>query len=138
MIVGIGTDIAEVERIGKLVEKYDETFLSKILRTDEIRSCNESAHRIQRIAARFAAKEALSKAFGTGISGAINFQNMGITSGPKGEPLFTLYDEAAELQRERGITHIHVSMSHTEHYATAVVILESDSLERSTPEPLHP
>ncbi|MCK9314915.1 MAG: holo-ACP synthase [Verrucomicrobia bacterium] len=125
MVVGVGTDIVEVKRIGRLVEKFGDVFLTKILCPDEIRCCNSSANRIQKIAARFAAKEALAKALGTGIFGVVNFQNVEISSAENGAPFFILHDEAAKIQRERQITHIHVSLSHTESHAISFVVLES-------------
>ena len=125
MIVGIGTDIVEVERIRSLLEKNGETFLNKILRPNEIKTCCGSANKVQRIAARFAAKEALDKAFGTGIFGEINCENIEISNGENGEPHITLFDKAALIQQERGVDAIHVSLSHTEQYATAFVVLES-------------
>lgn len=126
MIIGIGTDIVETARIRKLVEKYGEHFVDKILRPAEVAACNESANRIHRIAARFAAKESLAKAFGIGISETIHFQNIEISNGPHGEPHLTLYGTARELQSKLHITRIHLSMSHADKYATAVVILESE------------
>lgn len=126
MIIGIGTDIVETARIQKLVEKYGEHFVDKILRPAEATACNASANKIHRIAARFAAKEALSKAFGIGISETIHFQNIEITNGSHGEPHLTLYESARELQSKLHITRIHLSMSHADNYATAVVILESE------------
>lgn len=125
MIVGIGTDIVEVERIRSLLEKNGETFLNKILRPNEIKTCCSSANKVQRIAARFAAKEALGKAFGTGIFGEINCENIEISNGENGEPRITLFDKAALIQQRRGVDAIHVSLSHTEQYATAFVVLES-------------
>lgn len=125
MVVGVGTDIVEVKRIGRLVEKFGDVFLRKILRPDEIQCCNASTNRIQKIAARFAAKEALAKALGTGIFGEVNFQNVEISSAENGAPFFILHDEAAIIQRERQISHIHVSLSHTESHAISFVVLES-------------
>ena len=127
MVVGIGTDIVEVRRIGRLVEKFGDVFLRKILRPDEIQCCNTSANKIQKIATRFAEKEALAKALGTGIFGEVNFQNVEISSTENGAPFFILYDEAALIQQERHISRIHVSLSHTESYAISFVVLESSA-----------
>ena len=128
MIVGIGTDIVELKRIARLVEKYGDTFLRKILSADEIQSCNLSENMIQRIGARFAAKEALGKAFGTGIFGEINFQNVQLATNEMGAPFFILHDEAAKIQKARKISHIHVSLSHTDSYAISFVVLESSAI----------
>ena len=75
----------------------------------------------------YAAKEALSKAFGTGISEKIHFQNIEITNTSQGCPVLKLCEAAESLRLERGISKIHLSISHADHYATAIVVLESDS-----------
>ena len=132
MIAGIGTDIVEIDRIRRIVEKHGQHFLERILRPAEIELCTRSSSnsqplRYERIAGRFAAKEALSKAFGTGISEKIHFQNIEITNTSQGCPVLKLCEAAESLRLERGISKIHLSISHADHYATASVVLESDS-----------
>ncbi len=125
MILGIGTDIVDVNRIARMVEQYEGRFLEKILVPTEVEACAESSNRIQRIAARFAAKEALVKAMGTGMCAEINYRHIEILNGKLGEPLLRLHGSAEEMQKKRGISRIHLSMSHTEKYATAMVVLEN-------------
>ena len=123
-MLGIGTDIVEVERIAASVERFGERFLKRILRPDEIAYCQSHRHAAPHIAARFAAKEAISKAFGTGIGEQLGWQDMEIRRKESGEPQVVLRDNGLELLAQRGATRVLVSLSHTRIYATAVAVLE--------------
>ena len=124
MILGVGTDIIEVARIREAHEKFGERFLRRILRAPEIAYC--LAHRVPapHLAARFAAKEAISKAFGTGIGKHLGWQDMEIGRRDSGEPFVILHDGGLELFRQRGAGAIFISLSHTQAHATAVAVLE--------------
>lgn len=125
MILGTGTDIIEVARIASSHEKYGERFINRILRPAE--SAYALAHRkpAPYLAVRFAAKEAISKAFGTGIGKQLGWHDMEIGRKESGEPFVILHDGGLRLLQERGGRIVHLSLSHTENYATAFAILES-------------
>lgn len=125
MILGTGIDLIEVGRIQSSYEKFGERFLNRILRPDEIQYCLTHKRPGPFLAARFAAKEAISKAFGTGIGEELGWQDMEIKRKPSGEPYVVLHDKGIELLQKRGGKIVHLSLSHTEFHATAIAILES-------------
>jgi len=125
MILGIGIDIIEVQRIQASHEKFGERFLNRILHENEIRYC--LSHRVPGpfLAARFAAKEAISKAFGTGIGAQLGWQDMEVGRKETGEPFVILHGRGQALLSARGARGVHLSLSHTQTYAAAVAVLES-------------
>lgn len=125
MILGTGIDIIEVTRIEASHQKFGERFLDRILRPAEIAYCLSHKRPAPFLAVRFAAKEAISKAFGTGIGRQLGWQDMEVGRKESGEPYVILHDGGQQLLVERGGRIVHLSLSHTEHYATAVAILES-------------
>jgi holo-[acyl-carrier protein] synthase len=125
MIYGIGTDIIEVARIEKVMEK-DIGFRDKIFTPDEIAYCETKKHKFENYAARFSAKEALMKAIGTGWRFGIRFADIEVYHDEFGKPLIHLYGKAKELIKIEGISKIHVSLSHVKEIATAIVIVETD------------
>ena len=125
MILGIGTDIIEVDRIRTSFERFGERFLKRILRPDEIRYCLTHKEPAPFLAARFAAKEAISKAFGTGIGAQLGWQDMEIGRKESGEPFVILHDAGTRLLEARGGSKVLVSLSHTQAHATAVAVLQS-------------
>lgn len=124
MILGIGIDIVEVGRIRESCERFGDRFLNRILLPAEIAYCLSNKFMAPHVAARFAAKEAISKAFGTGIGKHLGWRDMEIGRKESGEPFVILHDRGAELLQERGATAVYVSLSHTQVHATAVAILE--------------
>ena len=124
MILGTGIDIIEVTRIGASYEKFGERFLKRILRPPEIAYALSHKNPAPFLAARFAAKEAISKAFGTGIGHQLGWQDMEVGRKESGEPFVILHDQGLRLLEERRGRIVHLSLSHTEHYAAAVAILE--------------
>jgi len=124
MILGTGIDIIEVARIASSYEKYGERFVNRILLPEEITYCLAHRQPAPFLAVRFAAKEAISKAFGTGIGAQLGWQDMEIRRKESGEPFVVLHGKGAELFAARGAQRLHVSLSHTEHYAAATAILE--------------
>ncbi|PYM15287.1 MAG: 4'-phosphopantetheinyl transferase [Verrucomicrobia bacterium] len=124
MILGVGIDIIEVARIRASCEKFGERFLKRILRPEEIAYCLSHRNPAPFFAARFAAKEAISKAFGTGIGRQIGWQDMEIGREESGKPFVILHGGGQSLLERRGGKAFHLSLSHTENYATAVAILE--------------
>ncbi|MSR43195.1 MAG: holo-ACP synthase [Pedosphaera sp.] len=124
MILGTGIDIIEVARIAQSFEKFGERFLKRILRPDEIAYCLSHKFPAPHLAARFAAKEAISKAFGTGIGAQLGWQDIEVVRRESGEPFVILHDNGQKLLAARGGNRVHISLSHTENYATAMAILE--------------
>src|SRR5437016_14632439 len=122
MILGIGIDIIEVERIQKSFEKFGERFLKRILHPDEIKYC--LSHKVPGpfLAARFAGKEAISKAFGTGIGAQLGWQDMEICRKESGEPYVVLHGAGEKLLKARGARMVLISLSHTHAHAAAVAI----------------
>ena len=124
MILGTGIDIIEVARIAASFEKFGERFANRILLPAEIAYALSHRRPAPFLAARFAAKEAISKAFGTGIGAQLSWQNMEIRRKESGEPYVVLHGRGQELFEARGAKKLHVSLSHTENYAAATAILE--------------
>jgi holo-[acyl-carrier protein] synthase len=124
MILGIGTDIIEVARIRASYERFGERFLNRILRPGEITYCLSHRNPAPFFAARFAAKEAISKAFGTGIGRQLGWQDLEVGRKESGEPFVILHGGGQKLLAERGGTKFYLSLSHTENYASAVAVLE--------------
>lgn len=123
MIFGIGTDIVQVSRMNKWVENPE--IIKRFFNPAEImEKCSDSTKN-QYYAARFAAKEAFSKALGTGITG-FSLRDVYITNDKSGKPILNVKDSVADVLREKcGECKIHVSLSHEKEYATAFVIIET-------------
>lgn len=119
MIIGIGNDIVSVDRIKK-VDERQRYFRERILTEREL---SAAAGNIERVAGYFAAKEAASKALGTGI-GLVTWKDIEITYNEAGAPQLGFFGEAARLAALRGVQRIFVSISHERTYATAMVVLE--------------
>ena len=124
MILGTGIDIIEVARIASSFEKFGERFVNRILLPDETAYCLSHKKPAPFLAARFAAKEAVSKAFGTGIGAQLGWRDMEIRRKESGEPFVVLHGKGKILFESRGAKKLHVSLSHTQNYAAATAILE--------------
>jgi holo-[acyl-carrier protein] synthase len=125
MILGIGIDIIEVARIQASHEKFGDRFLNRILHANEIAYCLSHKFPAPFLAARFAAKEAISKAFGTGIGAQLGWHDMEVRRRDSGEPYVILHGGGQKLLQERGGRIVLISLSHTQQHATAVAILET-------------
>lgn len=125
MILGTGIDIIEVSRIRASHERFGDRFLRRILLAPEISYCLSHKFPAPHLAARFAAKEAISKAFGTGIGQHLGWHDMEIVRKESGEPFVVLHGLGQKLLEQRQGKIVHVSLSHTEFYAAAVAILEA-------------
>ena len=121
-IIGIGVDVVELERIRNLCARYSEHFATRIFTAKE-QELFKPEPDIARIAARFAVKEAVSKALGTGI-GQIGWQDIETTNASTGMPCVELRDKAAALAAAKGVQQVHCSISHERTVAVAMVILE--------------
>src|SRR5262252_10854314 len=126
MILGIGIDIIEVGRIEHSYSKFGSRFLNRILHPNEITYCISHKAPGPFLAARFAAKEAISKAFGTGIGAQLGWKDMEVGRKESGEPFVILHDKATSLLKARGGADLRISLSHTQTYAAAVAILEAE------------
>lgn len=122
-IIGIGTDMIEVNRIKKAMES-NTNFINRIFSPEEIKLCTEKSNPHQSFAARFAGKESFLKALGTGWSRGIEWTDIIILSDDQGAPLIKLKGKALELCEQKEINHVHISLSHLKEYASAYVILE--------------
>ena len=124
MILGIGIDIIEVARVKASHERFGERFLNRVLLTNEIAYCLSHKNPAPFIAARFAAKEAISKAFGTGIGAALSWRDMEIRRKKSGEPFVVLHGKGKKLFAARKAKRLLVSLSHTANYAAVTAVLE--------------
>lgn len=125
-IFGIGIDVVEVERIGSAIDRLGEPFLAKLFTAAERGYCESQKNSSLHYAARFAAKEAVSKALGTGIGGEAGWLDLEITRDPSGAPKLFLQGNAAEFARQHGITDIQISLTHARDYAAANAIAISN------------
>lgn len=124
MIIGIGVDVVELKRIEKIWNRYGVKFANKILSEQEQKLLPQS-NPIAFLAGRFAAKEALSKALGTGFSAQINFKNFSVSNLPSGQPVATLSGAALETMQKNGAKRVFLSISHDKGCAVAMAILEA-------------
>jgi len=124
MIVGTGIDIAEVPRIAQALNRHGERFLHRVYTEGEINYCDSKANRIERYAARFAAKEAAMKALGTGWNHGVRWRDIEVFRLPGGRPTIKFHGKAAEFAARLGMTNVALSISHTSEQAIAQVILE--------------
>jgi holo-[acyl-carrier protein] synthase len=124
VILGTGIDIIEVARIKSSLERFGERFGERILLPDETAYCLSHKNPAPFVAARFAAKEAISKAFGTGINAQLGWRDMEIAHKESGEPFVILHGKGKILFESRGAKKLHVSLSHTQNYAAAMAVLE--------------
>jgi holo-[acyl-carrier protein] synthase len=122
MIVGIGTDIVEVTRIGEMIERHGELFLQRVFTEGEIHYCQARKLAMQHYAGRWAAKEAVMKTLGTGFSKGVGWRDIEVTSHRSGQPVVTLHGGAKEVSRVMGIDEVLISISHCRAYATATAI----------------
>ena len=123
-ILGTGVDIIEVARVATAYERFGKRFLERVLRPDEIEYCLSHKEPGPFLAARFAAKEAISKAFGTGIGQALGWQDMEVVREPSGKPRVVMHDKGQVLMGEHQADEVHLSLSHTNIHAVAMAILE--------------
>src|SRR2546426_10838377 len=124
-VLGIGVDLVECARIQRSIDRFGDRFLQRVFTAGEIEYSQSMKFPARHLAARFAAKEALSKAFGTGIGKAMGWKDIDVRKKPSGEPFVVLEGGANQLATERGVTKVGISLSHTEHHAMAVIVVES-------------
>ena len=123
-VLGIGVDLVECVRIERSLERFGEKFLHRVFTDGEIEYSMSMKFPARHLAARFAAKEAVSKAFGSGIGKAMGWRNIDVRKKPSGEPFLVFSGPAHELAAKRGVRSALITLSHTEHHAMASVVLE--------------
>lgn len=118
-----GTDIIEISRIKESIQQNGDAFLNKVYTKNEIEYCERhNVAKYQHYAARFSAKEAVSKFFGTGFSGGIDWREIEIINNENGKPEVKLTGKALELFNKEGYKEITLSISHCKEYATSIVV----------------
>ncbi len=127
MILGVGIDLVEVARIRQGVAREGDGFLDEFLTSGEIARCRARRDPFPSYAARFAAKEALGKALGTGVQGTMSWHDLEVCAGERGAPFLRLTGNAEAAAAARGVESIHVSLTHDGAHAAAVVVLEGSS-----------
>ena len=123
-ILGVGMDIVETKRIADSMERFGDRFLQRVFLDGEVAYARSMKLPHLHLAARFAAKEAISKAFGTGIGREMGWRDLEIVREPGGAPKVVLHGKAAAFAKARGAQAVHISLSHTAEYgaASAVVV----------------
>ena len=123
-VLGIGVDLVECARIQRSIDRFGARFLHRVFTDGEIEYSISMKFPARHLAARFAAKEAVSKAFGTGIGKAMGWRDIDIRKKSSGEPFLVFSGPAQELAAKRGVASAFVTLSHTEHHAIACIVLD--------------
>ncbi len=126
-VLGIGVDLVECARIQHSLDRFGDRFLHRVFTEGEIEYSMSMKFPARHLAARFAAKEAVSKAFGTGIGKAMSWRDIDIRKKPSGEPFLVFAGGAEKLAKERGVSNALITLSHTEHHAMVCVVLDGNN-----------
>ena len=124
MIAGIGTDLVDIERIRKSLERFGDRFTGRVFTAYECAYCGKKAFPAIHYAARFAAKESFLKALGIGLGMGVNLADIEVRNNAEGRPALTLYGRGRGMLEERGVTAVHLTLTHTRTQAAATVVLE--------------
>ncbi len=127
MILGIGTDLCEIARIERAIERFGDRFARKILGDSELARYSRHAKPAAYLAKRFAAKEAFSKALGTGIRYPVSWRNVTVENASSGKPCLRFSADLEMLLKRRSVSAVHLSLTDETGLAAAYVIIESDS-----------
>ncbi len=125
MVVGLGVDIIQNERIESVVKKWGDKFLNKFFSDNEINSLDKTRNKDQRLAANYAAKEAFVKAMGTGFRSGMKFKYIEVKRDSLGKPYIDTHGKVKDAVAKKGVSNIHLSISHEKDYSVAVVIFEN-------------
>jgi holo-[acyl-carrier protein] synthase len=131
MIIGIGIDLIEVSRIKAMIRRYGEKFLSRVFTPQEREYSLRSVRSAEHFAARFAAKEAVMKALGTGLSQGIAWTDVEVGHDNSGRPIVILHHQAARVAQQQHIVGVRLSLTHIKSAAGAVAIAEGGAAERA-------
>ena len=123
-VLGIGVDLVECARIEHSIERFGDRFLHRVFTDGEVEYSMSMKFPARHLAARFAAKEAVSKAFGTGIGKAMGWRDIDVHKKPSGEPFLIFGGGAEKLAKERGVVNALITLSHSEQHAVATIVLE--------------
>ena len=123
-VIGIGVDLVECARIQHSIDRFGDRFLHRVFTDGEIEYSMSMKFPARHLAARFAAKEAVSKAFGTGIGKSMGWRDIDVHKKPSGEPFLVFNGGADKLAKARGVTHALITLSHSEQHAVATIVLE--------------
>ena len=124
-ILGLGTDIVEIERIEGVLSRSGDRLAKRVLSANEWEQYQAHQQPVRFLAKRFAVKEAAAKAFGTGIRGGLAFNQFEVYNDELGKPGLNFFLQAAELANKLGVRSVHVTLADERHYACATVIIES-------------
>jgi holo-[acyl-carrier protein] synthase len=124
-VLGIGVDVVECSRIQHSIDRFGDRFLHRVFTEGEVAYSMSMKFPARHLAARFAAKEAVSKAFGTGIGKAMGWRDIDVRKKATGEPFLVFSGPANDLAKNRGVVNALITLSHTDHLAVACVVLES-------------
>jgi holo-[acyl-carrier protein] synthase len=124
MICGIGIDLVENNRLEKIIEKWGVKFLNRVFSPGEIQYCGGHIQSSTHYGARFAAKESFLKALGIGLGMGVKLIDIEVVHDKNGKPVLALWGGAKVQIENSNITKIHLSLTHTKNYATAIVLLE--------------
>ncbi|PYL11693.1 MAG: holo-[acyl-carrier-protein] synthase [Verrucomicrobia bacterium] len=136
-VIGIGVDLIECSRIQHSMERFGDRFLNRVFTDGEIAYSMSMKFPERHLAARFAGKEAVAKAFGTGIGKAMGWRNIDIRKKESGEPFLFFSGPAEAFAAERGVTSALITLSHTEHHAIACVVLEGTASANCSQKEIH-
>ncbi|MEO6816960.1 MAG: holo-ACP synthase [Edaphobacter sp.] len=125
MVLGLGTDLIEIERVQQSLTRFGQRFMHKVFTEGEIAYCQQKKNAAESFAARFAAKEAAAKALGTGIARGISWREIEVRRNPGERPTLHLTGRAAERAETMGVRHLQLSLTHSRDVAMAVVIAEN-------------
>jgi holo-[acyl-carrier protein] synthase len=129
-VLGIGVDLVDCARIQRAIDRFGDRFLHRVFTDGEIEYSMSMKFPERHLAARFAAKEAVSKAFGTGIGKAMGWRDIDIRKKPSGEPFLVFSGPAKQLAERRGVSVALITLSHTEHHAMATIVLQSAAISQ--------
>jgi holo-[acyl-carrier protein] synthase len=122
VILGLGTDIVEIVRIGQMIERHGEQFLTRVYTDEEIRYCQRRKECYQHFAGRWAAKEAVMKTLGTGWTRGVGWQDIEVVAKKTGQPTITIHGGAREFASQMGVDEVLITISHCRAYATATAV----------------
>ncbi|NIA07569.1 MAG: holo-ACP synthase [Actinobacteria bacterium] len=129
-ILGHGVDVIECPRILKLLEDHGDRFLKRVFTEHELEYCHRHKESTQHLAGRFAAKEAVLKALGTGMRGRMKWTDVEIANDDLGKPEISLSGESADVAKKTGVSQVLVSISHTREHAVASAIAMGEEISK--------
>ncbi|MGL4943260.1 MAG: holo-ACP synthase [Thermoguttaceae bacterium] len=126
-IIGIGTDITECSRIARMLEHHGENFVARVFTPREIAYCQGRRDSVLRFSGRWAAKEAVLKAIGTGWATGITWRDVEVVNAPSGKPSVILTGGAASVAEKLGVNEVMISISHCDSHATAFAVASGNA-----------